>query len=56
MNAVWFHDYDPLRGDAAERQDRCLAGVGYSQSVTSEAMLVADVYWQELRERGQAGT
>ena len=53
MNAVWLHNYDPLRGDNAERQDRCLVGVGYSQPVTDEAVLVADVYWQELRERGR---
>ena len=54
LNAIWFHNYDPLRGDGAERQDRYLVGVGYSQPVTNDAVLVADVYRQELRERGRA--
>ena len=54
LNAVWFHDYDPLRGDNAERQDRYSVGVGYSQPVPNEAVLVADVYRQELRGRGRA--
>ena len=54
LNAIWFHNYDPLRGGNAERQDRYLVGVGYSQPVTNDAVLVADVYRQELRERGRA--
>lgn len=53
LNAIWFHNYE-LQGDNAERQDRYLVGVGYSQSVTNDAVLVADVYRQELRERGRA--
>ena len=28
LNAIWFHSYDPLRGENAERQDRYLVGVG----------------------------
>lgn len=55
LNAIWFHNYDPLRlSDASERRDRYLVGVGYSQPVTNDAVLVADVYRQELRERGRA--
>lgn len=55
LNAIWFHNYDPLTTtDGRERRDRYLIGVGYSQPVTNEAVLVADVYRQELRERGRA--
>lgn len=55
LNAIWFHNYDPLRlDDSRERRDRYLVGVGYSQPVTNDAVVVADIYRQELRERGRA--
>ena len=55
VNAIWFHDYDPLsRVDIRERRDRYLAGIGYGQPVTDEAVPVADVYREQLNERTQA--
>ena len=55
VNAIWFHNYDPLpAGSLRERRDRYLVGVGYSQPVTNEAVLVADLYREALKERAQA--
>lgn len=55
VNAIWFHNYDPLSTvDTRERRDRYLVGIGYSQPVTNEAVLVADVYREQLKERTQA--
>lgn len=50
LNAIWYHNYDPLRTeDSRERRDRYLVGIGYSQPITNNATLVADIYRQELR-------
>lgn len=55
LNAIWFHNYDPLSlADARERGDRYLVGVAYSQPVTNDAVLVADIYREQLRERTRA--
>lgn len=54
LNAIWFHNYDPLRGDGAERTNCHLVGVGYTQPVTNDSVLMADVYRQELRKHGRA--
>lgn len=54
FNAVWFHNYDPLRGVDAERRDRYRLGVGYSQPITNDLVVVADVYRETDRERGRA--
>jgi len=55
FNAIWFHNYDPLSlADVRERRNRYLVGVAYSQPVTNDAVLVANVYREELRERRQA--
>ncbi len=55
FNAIWFHNYDPLSlADVRERKDRYLVGVAYSQPVTNDAVLVANIYREELRERTQA--
>ena len=55
LNAAWFHNYDPLRSaDERERRDRYLVGVGYSQPISNDAVLVADIYRQELRDRRRA--
>lgn len=51
LNALWFHNYNPL---ATERRDRYLVGVAYDQPVTNDVVLVADVYREEVRERRQA--
>ena len=55
LDVVYYHNYDPLSlAGARERTDRYLVGVAYSQPVTNEAVLVADVYRETLRERTQA--
>ena len=54
FNASWFHNYNPLTGMDAERRDRYRVGVGYSQPVTNDLVLVADVYRETDRERGRA--
>lgn len=54
FNASWFHNYDPLVGLDAERRDRYRVGVGYSQPVSNNAVLVADVFRETDRERGRA--
>lgn len=55
LNAIWFHNYDPLsNADTSERRNRYLVGIGYSQPITNDAVLVADIYREELRDRTQA--
>ncbi len=55
MNAIYYHGYDPLSlNGMRERTNRYLVGIGYSQPITNEAVLVADVYRETLRERRQA--
>lgn len=55
LNAIWFHNYDPLSlGEARERRDRYLVGVAYSQPLTNDAVLVADIYREQLRESTRA--
>ena len=55
MNAIYYHNYDPLSLDGTrERPNRYLVSIGYSQPVTNEAVLVANVYRETLRERTQA--
>ena len=55
LNAIWFHNYDPLSlADTRERRDRYLVGVAYSQPVTNDAVLVMDIYREQLRERTRA--
>lgn len=50
LSVVWYHNHDTLRTEGAdERRDRYLVGAGYSQPVTNNAVLVADVHRQELR-------
>jgi hypothetical protein len=54
FNASWFHNYDPITGRDAERRDRYRVGVAYSQPVSNDVVLVADVYRETDRERGRA--
>lgn len=55
LNAIWYHNYDTLRTeDGRERRDRYLVGIGYSQPITNNATLVADIYRQELRDSRRA--
>ena len=55
LNAIWYHNYDPLTlADTRERRDRYLVGLAYSQPVSNDAVLVGDVYREQLRERRQA--
>lgn len=54
FNASWFHNYDPLTGVDAEPRDRYRVGVGYSQPVTNDLVIVADVYRETDRARGRA--
>ncbi len=55
VNAIYYHNYDPLSLDGTrERPNRYLVGIGYRQPITNEAVLVADVYHETLRERTQA--
>lgn len=55
FDAIWFHNHDPLSlTDAREHKNPCLAGVAYSQPVTSNAVLVANIHKEELRECTQA--
>ena len=55
VEAIWFHDYDPLSlAGARERRDRYLVGLGYSQPVANDAVIVADVYREQLRDQTQA--
>lgn len=54
FNAIWFHNYDPSKGPDAERRDRYRVGVAYSQPVSNEVVLVADVYRETDHERGRA--
>ena len=51
FNASWFHNFDPLTGRDAERSDRYRVGIAYSQPITNEAVLVADVYRETDRDR-----
>jgi hypothetical protein len=53
FNASWFHNYDPLNGPDAERRDRYRVGVAYSQPLTNDLLLVADVYRETDRARGR---
>lgn len=46
LNASWFHNYDTLPD---ERSDRYLIGIGYSQPLTNDALIVVDVYREQLR-------
>lgn len=54
FNAAWFHNYDPITGRDGERHDRYRVGVGYSQPVSNNVVLVADVYRETLRDRDRA--
>ena len=54
FNASWFHNYDPTTGREAERRDRYRVGLGYSQPVSNNVVLVADVFRETDRERGRA--
>ena len=54
FNASWFHNYDPLTGPNAERQDRYRVGVAYSQPLTNDLLLVTDVYRETDRARRSA--
>lgn len=54
LNASWFHNYDPTTGREAERRDRYRVGLAYSQPVSNNVVLVADVYRETDRERGRA--
>lgn len=54
FNGSWFHNYDPLRGPDAERRDRYRVGLAYSQPLTNDVLLVADVYRETDRARGKA--
>ncbi|MBE7196349.1 MULTISPECIES: hypothetical protein [Methylobacterium] len=54
FNASWFHNYDPTTGREAERRDRYRVGVGYSQLVSNNVVLVADIFRETDRERGRA--
>lgn len=54
FNAAWFHNYDPLTGRDAERRERYRVGLGYSQPLTNELVLVADVFRETSRERRRA--
>jgi hypothetical protein len=51
LNASWFHNFDPLPD---ERQDRYMIGVGYTQPVTNNFVLVADVLRETERIEGEA--
>lgn len=54
VNASWFHNYNPLSGPDAERRDRYRVGVAYSQPISNDVVLVADIYRETDRERGRA--
>ncbi|BAQ49385.1 transporter [Methylobacterium aquaticum] len=54
FNASWFHNFDPLTGRDAERTDRYRVGVAYSQPVTNEVVVVADIYRGTDRDRRRA--
>ncbi|ONH84225.1 hypothetical protein APZ41_005270 [Roseomonas mucosa] len=55
LNAAWFHNYDPIRSeDGRERRDRYLVGIGYSQPISNDAVLVADIYRETLRDSRRA--
>ena len=51
LNATWSHNFDPL---PTERDDRYLIGVGYSQPLSNDLVLVADVFRETEREEGEA--
>lgn len=53
FNASWFHNYDPLVGLNAERSDRYRVGIGYSQPVSNDLVVVADVYREISRRIGE---
>ena len=54
FNAAWFHNYDPRTGLEAERENRYRVGLGYSQPVSNELVLVADVFRETNRDRTRA--
>lgn len=51
VNATWFHNFDPL---PSERDDRYLIGVGYSQPVSNDFVVTADIFRETDREKGRA--
>lgn len=51
VNAIWYHNYDRL---PEERQNRFRVGIAYAQPVSNDFVLVADVYRQTERMRGEA--
>ena len=55
VNTIYYHNFDPLSlANTRERQNRYLVGICYSQPVTNDAVLVANVYREILREGTQA--
>lgn len=54
LNVSWFHNYSPLAGPDGERRDRYRIGLGYSQPLTNELVLVADVFREIDRDRRKA--
>ncbi|WP_299822835.1 hypothetical protein [uncultured Jannaschia sp.] len=51
FNATYIHNFDPL---GTERTDRYLVGIGYSQPVTNDLVLVGDLYRETDREEDRA--
>lgn len=51
LNATFSHNFGPL---PTERTDRYLVGVGYSQPISNDFVLVGDLYRETDRERDKA--
>lgn len=51
INAIWYHNYNPK---PEERTNRYRAGIAYAQPVANDFVLVADVYRETNRMRGEA--
>jgi len=51
VNAIWYHNYNPK---PEERRNRYRVGIAYAQPVANDFVLVADVYRETDRMRGEA--
>lgn len=51
VNAIWYHNYEPK---PEERRNRYRVGVAYAQPVANDFVLVADVYRETDRMKGEA--